>query len=93
MHETDPRKFSPILKASLYDDCNSYVPPEVDSTIKKPLTEPDEAFKNLLTSLLFVTPSSLSTRTETTKGVLSLLTSPFALAQWTGAEMGESPSG
>ena len=91
MHMTHHSLLSPRPKASLYDDYNSYVPLEANSTIDTSLANLREAFDRPLNSSPFVAPSSLSTRKDTTEGVLSLLASLFHLDQCTCLEMDESP--
>ena len=93
LHETAPSPSSLRLEVSLYDDYESSLPFEPDFMADSPLAGLGEVTDPSLTSLPFVTPSLLSAPSETTEGVLSLLSTPLPLAQCTGLEMGESPRG
>jgi len=60
MHEIDPSLPSLRFKASLYDDCDLYLPLTADSTVSTPLIDLKEVFDPPLTSLPFVTPCFLA---------------------------------
>jgi len=70
----------PRLEAYLYDDYNSYLPLEPNSTIDTPLTNLEEVIDPPLTSLPFVAPSFSSMPRDITIHDLTLLASPLALA-------------
>jgi len=62
----------------------------VDDT---PLTDLDEVFDPHLTPLPFVAPFFSSTPTDSSASDLTLLATPFPLAQCTGLEMSETARG
>ena len=79
-HETDPSRPFPRLKASLCDDCKSFLHLESNVTNDAHLTDLEEAFDPPFTSLPFITGSLSSTLMDTSVSDLTLLASPLPLA-------------
>jgi len=92
LHETDYSLPFPRLEASLYDDCESFLPLEFNVIDDATLTDLEEVVDPPLTLLPFVAPSFYSTHMDTSVSDLTLLTSPFYLAQYIGLEMDEISS-
>jgi len=90
LHKTDPSRASPTVDVSLYDDYESSLPLDTDSTVDTPLTDLEKVIDPSLSSLSYVASSLSSTPRDTAIGDLTLLASPLPLAQCTGLEMGES---
>jgi len=91
LHETAPSPCFPQLEVSLYDDYEYSFPLEPDFMADSSLTGLGEVLVCSLTSLPFIALSLPSTLTDTTEGVLHLLSSSaLPLAQCTGLEIGES---
>ena len=76
--ETDSLPFH-RLTASLYDDCESFLPLKSNVLDDSPLIDLKEAFDLPLISLPFVAPSFSSTPMDTSVSDLSLLASPLPL--------------
>ena len=80
LHETNLRLPFFWLEASLYDGCGSFLPLKSNLVDDAPLTDLEEAFNPLLTSLSFVAPSFSSPPMDTSVSNLSLLVFPLTLA-------------
>jgi len=93
LHETDPSLSFPRLEASLYDDCESFLPLESDVVDDATLTDLEEVFDPPLTSFSFVTPSFSCTPMDTSVSDLTFVVSPLLLAQCMGLEMDEISKG
>jgi len=89
LNETDPSIPSPRFDASLYNDCESFLPLESNIIDDTTLTDLEEAFDLSLTSLPFVAPFFSSTPMDTSVSDLILLASPLYLAQCMGLEIGK----
>ena len=85
MLETDPSPSSLRLEVNLYDDYESSLPLEPAFITPTPLTGLEKVIDPP-----YVAPSLSSTPSDTTGGVVGLLSSPIPLAQCTELEMGES---
>ena len=88
-HEIDPNLPFAGLEASLYNDGESSHPLESNVVDNAPLTDLEGVFDSPLTSFPFVAPSFSSTRMDTSVSDLTLLASPFPLAQCMGLEKSE----
>jgi len=93
LSETDPSLPFPRLEASLYDDCDSFLPLEPNVIGDAPWTDLEVELEPPLISLSFVALSSSSTPMDTIVSDLTLLASLLPLAQCTGLEMGEKTKG
>jgi len=93
LSETDPSLTFLRLKASVYDDCESFLPLEPNIVDDAPLIDLEEVFDLPSTSLPFIAPSFSSTPVDTSVSDLTLLTSLLPLAQCMGLEMSEISRG
>ena len=92
LQEIDPSLPIPRLESNLHDDYASSLPLESNIVDDPPSTDL-EVFDPPLTYSSLVASSSSSTPIVTSTSDLTLLDSPFPLAQSTGLEMGETSKG
>ena len=88
-HETNPSLPIPRLESSLYDVFEFALFLEYNDVDDAPLTDLQEVFSPPLTCLPLVVPSFSSIAVAMSVRDVTLLTSPFPLAQCTGSEIGE----
>jgi len=93
LHGTDSNLPFFRLVSSLYNDCESSLPLEFNFVDDVLLTNLEEMFDPTLTSLPLVAPSFSSTHLNTSISDLTLLSSPFPLAQRTRLDMDELSRG